>query len=82
MIVNCCHVNNILCRIHVHDYVYNLPQHSFAIEVSNTLSVTIIKANMIDWLIMSTGRDYVFELWSPTGLLLTPQVIHEDVEPR
>jgi hypothetical protein len=28
----------------------------------------------------SMGWDYVFELWSPTGLLFIPQVIHEHRE--
>jgi hypothetical protein len=31
-------------------------------------------------MVISMGRDYVSELWSPTGLLFIPQVIYEHGE--
>jgi hypothetical protein len=41
---------------------------------------TLQGRSWVDWLIMSTGRDYISELWLPTGLLFISQVIYEHEE--
>jgi hypothetical protein len=39
--------------------------------------VSFLTCDLIDWLIISMGCDYVSELWPPTGLLFILQVIYE-----